>query len=101
MTLLLGSIAGEIALPILPIAAGGFIYIAASDLIPHLHRNFPFRIQVAQTASLCVGVLLRGGLTFLEQGFGSNLHKPGGASFMAPSELARPGFAKADGVAGG
>lgn len=52
----------------LPIAAGTFIYIAASDLVPELHglekkRKFSFLLQLI---AILVGVAAMYGLTFLE-----------------------------------
>ncbi len=41
---------------LLPIAAGGFIYIAASDLIPELHQEPVVRRQIGQAVSICAGI---------------------------------------------
>lgn len=51
---------------ILPIAAGGFIYIAATDLIPELHKTKGLKHSILQFASLMLGVILMLALTFLE-----------------------------------
>lgn len=51
---------------ILPIAAGGFIYIAVADLIPELHKTKKFSHSVTQILSLILGVLLMVALIFLE-----------------------------------
>lgn len=39
IALIIGARAGNIILFLVPFAAGGFIYIAGSDLIPEIHRN--------------------------------------------------------------
>lgn len=41
---------------LLPVAAGGFIYIAACDLIPELHRQPVFRGHLAQSLCISVGI---------------------------------------------
>ncbi|MDQ3076328.1 MAG: ZIP family metal transporter [bacterium] len=51
---------------ILPIAAGGFIYIAATDLIPELHKTKTVKHSFSQFIFLGLGVVLMYGLTFLE-----------------------------------
>lgn len=52
---------------ILPIAAGGFIYIAVADLIPELHkRTTSITHSILQFLILTLGVVLMFSLTFLE-----------------------------------
>ena len=51
---------------ILPIAAGGFIYIAVADLIPELHKVKAVKYSVLQLLSLILGVALMLALTLLE-----------------------------------
>jgi zinc and cadmium transporter len=44
---------------ILPITAGGFIYLASSDLIPELHRQQPFlKDSVVQILCIIAGIIL-------------------------------------------
>lgn len=50
----------------LPLAAGGFIYIAASDLIPELHKTKEPKHSFYQLAAVLLGVLAMVALTFLE-----------------------------------
>ncbi len=50
----------------LPIAAGGFIYIAVADLIPELHKTKEIESSVMQIISVCVGVLAMVALAFFE-----------------------------------
>ena len=51
---------------IIPIAAGGFLYIAGSDLIPEIHKNqekgFPFKNLIG----ILLGILIMYLLTFLK-----------------------------------
>lgn len=42
----------------LPLTAGGFIYLAGSDLIPELHREVRFSRSVLQLLSIILGVLI-------------------------------------------
>lgn len=50
---------------LLPFAAGGFIYIAATDLIPELHKETRPVGGLAQIGLLLAGVALMAGLTAL------------------------------------
>lgn len=43
---------------LLPMAAGGFLYIALADLIPQLHGNLTLRQTVEQILLLCLGILI-------------------------------------------
>jgi zinc and cadmium transporter len=52
---------------LLPIAAGGFIYIAASDLIPQLHEELPPRTQLAQVMAIASGIFFITSATMLEE----------------------------------
>ncbi len=55
-TLLLGSIAEASLVFLLPIAAGGFIYIAATDFMPVLHEHTSSSHLVGQTLIFAAGV---------------------------------------------
>lgn len=50
----------------LPIAAGGFIYIAVADLIPELHKTKNIKHSVMQIFGVCLGVLAMVLLVYLE-----------------------------------
>lgn len=50
----------------LPMAAGGFIYIAVADLIPELHKTKEVKYSVLQMVAVIAGVLAMVGLTLLE-----------------------------------
>ena len=43
---------------ILPLTSGGFIYIAASDLIPELHKEENLRRSLASFTFLLLGFML-------------------------------------------
>ena len=64
--MILGDVAESITRFVVPIAAGGFIYIAASDLIPLLHRVTGARKSLAQFVAILIGVLAMLALAFAE-----------------------------------
>jgi zinc and cadmium transporter len=43
---------------LLPVAAGGFIYVAAADLVPELHRTRRLSVSVGQIGLMLLGVAL-------------------------------------------
>ena len=52
---------------LIPITAGGFIYLAATDLIPELHRHdSKIKTSLIQLICIILGISLMFGLTFLE-----------------------------------
>lgn len=51
---------------ILPFAAGNFLYIAGSDLIPELHKETRFSHGVLQLIGIAIGIAFMGALTILE-----------------------------------
>lgn len=48
-----------------PFAAGGFIYIAGSDLIPELHKEQKTSRSVGQLIAFIIGIVVMYGLTFV------------------------------------
>ncbi len=62
----LGEAGNGIVLWILPMAAGGFIYIAVADLIPELHKTKETWYSVMQIVALFAGVLMMLGLLFID-----------------------------------
>lgn len=66
LVFILGGFAEPIVTWVLPIAAGGFIYIAIADLIPELHKEKNKLYSVIQVLVAIVGVLLMLSLLFLE-----------------------------------
>ena len=65
LTILLGSSIKNIETILIPIAAGGFIYIAASDLIPEIHKTTGFKKSIIQLLSLILGITIMAALLFL------------------------------------
>jgi zinc and cadmium transporter len=62
----LGDIASISSYWFLPIAAGGFIYIALADLIPELNKTKGVKHSILQITAVVVGVLAMVALTYLE-----------------------------------
>ena len=61
-----GNVAETFVLWVLPIAAGGFIYIAIADLIPELHKTQRFKYSAFQFLTIVIGILSMIALTLLE-----------------------------------
>lgn len=57
LALALGSVAEFLIDWIVPAAAGGFIYIASSDLIPELHKNREYRNFTLEAMGIALGIL--------------------------------------------
>ncbi|HLD81780.1 MAG TPA: ZIP family metal transporter [Patescibacteria group bacterium] len=62
----LGSISQDIVMWLLPITAGGFIYIALSDIVPELHKVKKLRLSFFQLIALVVGIVAMLLLTLTE-----------------------------------
>lgn len=58
VTFIIGAQVADFALYMLPIAAGGFIYIAGSDLIPELHHETNVSKSVTQFLALVGGIII-------------------------------------------
>lgn len=54
----LGSVVSGLQSIILPIATGGFIYVAGSDLIPELHKESGLKSSIWQVISFILGILV-------------------------------------------
>ena len=63
LALMLGTSMEGVLLYFLPMTAGGFIYIAGSDLIPELHHNTDVKISILQLLALLGGIAIMFGLT--------------------------------------
>ncbi len=61
-----GNIVEGAAMWLIPIAAGGFIYIAIADLIPELHKTRNVKHSVIQVLIILIGVLSMVALTLME-----------------------------------
>ena len=66
MSLSIGSRVAEFSSLMLPLAAGGFIYIAGSDLVPELNKESTLGKSVVQMLAIGVGVGLMFVLVMLE-----------------------------------
>jgi zinc and cadmium transporter len=66
IALIFGSIAETFTVWVLPIAAGGFIYIAVADLIPELHKTKELKYSILQILSVLFGILIMVVLLYLE-----------------------------------
>ena len=66
IALVLGTLTESVVHAIVPLAAGGFIYIASSDLIPELHAFKNRKQTFLHVATILVGVALMFGLIFIE-----------------------------------
>ncbi len=62
----LGEVAETASAYFIPIAAGGFIYIAVADLIPELHKTVKVKNSLFQLVAVALGVLAMIALTLLE-----------------------------------
>jgi len=66
LTIILSKYLGNITLFLVPFAAGNFIYIAGSDLIPELHKETEFKKSAMQFISIVLGILVMLSLLLLE-----------------------------------
>lgn len=66
-TLVLSQIAESSLVFLLPIAAGGFIYIATTDMMPALHEHSTLRHVFGQTAILAAGIGFMQSIVVVEQ----------------------------------
>ena len=66
VTLLIGPQVKNFSFYMLPITAGGFIYMAGSDLMPELHKEVEVRKSLLQLALMLFGISVMFLLVFLE-----------------------------------
>ncbi len=66
IALTLGPVVKDFPLIMMPITAGGFIYLAGSDLIPELHKEVSVGRSLLQLLSVIAGVVIMALLLFLE-----------------------------------
>lgn len=65
IALFLSGVVSGIQQFLVPIAAGGFIYIAGSDLIPEMHKEISLGKSIIQILALVLGVLVMIALLYL------------------------------------
>jgi zinc and cadmium transporter len=66
VTLALAGTAPNLEWLVLPLTAGGFVYIAATDLLPALHNEPEGARSVVQVVSLLAGISVMAALLLLE-----------------------------------
>ena len=66
ISLLIGPNVGQYTAFMLPVTAGGFIYIAGSDLIPELHHEKAVGASLAQFVMILTGIGLMYALLLIE-----------------------------------
>jgi len=66
LVLIIGNSVEKFSIFLVPFTAGGFIYIAGSDLIPELHKETKPIISFMQLIALILGILVMVALIFLE-----------------------------------
>jgi len=66
LVLFTSSSVSNLAHYLVPIAAGGFIYIAGSDLVPELHKDVGVKKSLLQTIGILIGIFFMTILLFLE-----------------------------------
>ncbi len=66
LVILVGPLIENFSTFIIPITAGGFLYIASSDLIPELHKETKLSRSILQLFGLILGIFVMYLLTFLE-----------------------------------
>lgn len=66
LALIFGSVAETFTIWVLPIAAGGFIYIALTDLIPELQKTKELKYSILQLLAVVLGILMMVALLLFE-----------------------------------
>jgi zinc and cadmium transporter len=66
LVIILGSLPEQVTAGVIPFAAGIFIYIASSDLVPELHRNGKSKNLLPDVLGIGLGLLAMYALLFLE-----------------------------------
>lgn len=66
VSIILIGLISEVTVFLIPFAAGGFIYIAGSDLIPELHKSVRISDSILQLVSFLLGIAIMMALLMLE-----------------------------------
>ncbi len=66
LTFFIGPLIENFTSYIIPLTAGGFLYIAGSDLIPELHKETKISSSILQFLGIILGIFVMFLLTFLE-----------------------------------
>lgn len=62
----LSGIIGGLTIYLLPFAAGGFLYISSSDLVPEIHKENDVKKWLLSFTTFLIGTMIMYSLTFLE-----------------------------------
>ncbi len=65
VTYYLASYVQDVGAFLVPFAAGGFIYIAATDLMPELHKKYHAKESIIQLAAILIGIGLMSALKIM------------------------------------
>lgn len=65
-SLFIGKYSAEFILFLIPVTAGGFLYIAGSDLIPELKHETKIAASIGQLLAILLGIAVMASLLFLE-----------------------------------
>jgi zinc and cadmium transporter len=66
VTIVAGNSVANFSVFILPVAAGGFIYIAGSDLIPEMHKENKTQAAILQLLIFLFGIIIMLALLAIE-----------------------------------
>jgi zinc and cadmium transporter len=66
IVLFFGENSGNLVNFLIPFAAGGFIYIASSDLIPELHKSVEIEKSIRQIIMFILGIAIMLSLLLVE-----------------------------------
>ena len=66
IAIIFGNMALSFTIWVIPIAAGGFIYIAVADLIPELQKTTKIKNSIFQISTILIGILSMVSLALLE-----------------------------------
>lgn len=66
IALILGEQTAALTTALLPIAGGGFLYLAGSDLVPELHKTADLKKSILQFSAMTAGIVLMFALLFMD-----------------------------------
>jgi len=66
LALVVGKYAANFTLFLVPVTAGGFLYIAGSDLIPELKHETKITASIGQLAAIVLGIAVMAGLLLID-----------------------------------
>ena len=66
VVILVGEAGGGVVLLLVPVAAGGFLYLASADLIPEIHKTTDLKSSLVQFVAMLSGIAAMVALLFFE-----------------------------------